>query len=63
MSSYWKGDDCIVITNDPYHKRKGLYVGNKYVIQRIATVGSDKYADDFEKFFEKFLGIAEEVTE
>lgn len=59
MSSYWKGDECICITCDPYHKKKGLYVGNKYCIQRIATFTNDETADYFDEYFAKFLGIEE----
>ena len=57
--TYWKGDDCISITTDPDHKRKGLYVGNRYCIQRVATFASDDFADGFDKYFAAFLGLAE----
>lgn len=57
--TYWKGDDCISITTDPCHKRKGLYVGNRYCIQRVATFASDEIADGFDKYFAAFLGLAE----
>lgn len=56
---YWKGDVCISITDDPYHKKKGLFIGNKYCIQRIATFSNDEDAEYFEKFFELFLGLRE----
>lgn len=59
MASYWKGDECIAITTDPCHKTKGLYVGNKYCITRLATFTNNKDAEDFEKFFEWFLGLRE----
>ena len=57
--TYFKGDDCIAIMNDPYHKKKGLYVGNMYCIQRIATFRNDSDAEAFEKFFAWFLGLRE----
>ena len=63
MSSYWKGDECIAITDDPYHKRKGLYIGNKYCIQRLATFRNNEDAEAFEKFFEWFLGLKERKDE
>lgn len=57
--TYWKDDDCIAITKDPLHKRKGLYIGNRYCIQRVATFSSDEFADGFDKYFAAFLGLAE----
>lgn len=57
--TYWKGDRCIAITNDPYHKRKGLYVGKGNVLYRIATFNSDEDARKFDavltEFFEPLL--------
>ena len=55
--TYWKGDDCIAITTDPCHKRKGLYIGNKYCIQRVATFSSNEMADAFDKDLCEFLGL------
>lgn len=63
MASYWKGDECISITNDPYHKKKGLYVGNKYYITRLATFTNNEDAEAFEKFLEWFLGLREKEDE
>ena len=59
MATYFKGDVCIAITVDPCHKRKGLYIGNRYCIQRVATFSSDDVADAFDKFFCKFIGAKE----
>ena len=55
--TYWRGDDCIAITTDPCHKRKGLYIGNKYCIQRVATFSSDEVAEQFDRYLCEFLGI------
>lgn len=55
--TYWKGNDCIAIMTDPNHKRKGLFVGNRYCIQRVATFVSDDYADEFDKYLCGFLGL------
>ena len=61
--TYWKGDVCISITNDNCHKKKGLYIGNRYCIQRIATFRNDEDAEYFEKFFESFLGLREGIDD
>ena len=63
MASYWKGDKCIAITDDPYHKKKGLYVGNKYCITRLATFTNNDNAESFDKFLEWFLGFREQEDE
>ena len=54
---YWKGNECIGISSDPCHKRKGLYVGNRYCIQRVATFANDEFAEDFDMFLCRFLGL------
>ena len=59
MSTYWRGDVCVAITKDPAHKRKGLYIGNKYCIERLATFSNDEAAEQFERFMNKFLGVGE----
>lgn len=56
---FWNGDECIAITDDPYHKKKGLYVGNKYRIRRMATFTNNEDAEIFEKFFTWFLGLSD----
>lgn len=53
--TYWKGDECISITNDPYHKRKGLYVGNRFVIHRIATFNTNEDAEEFDNMLGEFF--------
>lgn len=56
---YRKGDKSIAIMNDPYHKRKGLYIGKGNVFCRIATFNSDEDARKFDavltEFFEPLL--------
>lgn len=54
---FWKGDTCMTVTTDPCHKRKGLYIGNKYCIQRVATFADDQTAEYFDKFMCDFLGF------
>lgn len=65
--TYWMGDKCITITKDPFHKRKGLYVGNRYMIQRLATFNSDEDAEEFDavltEFFEPLLRQQKEVKQ
>ena len=55
--TYWKGDECISITSDPNHKRKGLFAGNRYYIQRVATFSNNEVADAFDKYLCEFLGL------
>ena len=60
MAMYIKGDACIGITSDPCHKRKGLYIGNLYCIQRVATFRNDADAELFDKLLGEFIGVLEE---
>jgi hypothetical protein len=57
MATYRKGDSVISIGNDLCHKTKGLYIGNQYVIQRVATFHADGDAEAFERFFCEFCGV------
>ena len=59
MAMYFKGDACIGITSDPCHKRKGLYIGNLYCIQRIATFRNDADAEAFDRLLGVFFGVVE----
>lgn len=57
MITYKKGGQSIAIGTDPYHKRKGLYIGNDYAIQRIATFNNDDDAKAFDTILMQFLGL------
>ena len=59
MSTYTKGDATIAIGSDPHHKRKSLYIGNKYCIHRVASFSNDEAAEGFEEIFEWFCGLKE----
>ena len=53
--TYWKDDKCIAVTTDPCHKTKGLYIGNRYVIQRVASFRNEEDAKAFENMLHEFL--------
>jgi len=57
--TYKKGDMVLVITEDGYHKKRGLFIGNKYVIERVATFSNNQCADQFEEFLCRFLDVKE----
>ena len=54
---YRKDKSVIGIGNLPNCKRKCLYVGNEYCIEKVASFSSDEQANVFERYLEYFLGL------
>ena len=57
---YRKGERVIGVGNLPNCKRKCLYVGSKYCIEKVASFSSDEQADKFEDYLCYFLGLNNE---
>lgn len=54
---YRKDKSVIGIGNLPNCKRKCLYVGNEYCIEKVASFSNDEQANVFERYLEYFLGL------
>ena len=60
---YRKDKSVIGIGNLPKCKRKCLYVGTEYCIEKVATFSSDEQAEIFEEYLEYFLGLSNKKGE
>ena len=57
---YRKDKSVIGIGKLPNCKRKCLYVGTEYCIEKVATFSNDEQAEIFEQYLEYFLGMRKE---
>lgn len=55
---YRKGNQCIGIGSLPNSKRKALWIGSDYCIRKVGSFSNDEAAEDFERYLEDFLGVA-----
>ena len=59
MNGIRRGDEVIYITHLQGYKKPVLMIGNKSVIQKIASFDSDEYAEGFSKMLNQWFGIEE----
>ena len=60
MGGIQKGDEQIFITHLPTCKKPVLAIGNKCVMQKIASFDSEEYAEGFYKMLCKWFGLEQE---
>ena len=60
MNGYQRGDEHIYVTHFPGLKKPVLAVGNKYVMQKIASFDSEECAEGFNKMLNKWFGFDSE---
>ena len=61
LHGFRRGDEAIHITNLRGYKRPVLIIGNKNVMRKIASFGSEEYAEVFVKMLEKWFGMEGDI--
>ena len=63
LHGFRRGEETIYITHFPNYKKPVLAIGNRYVIQKIASFDSEETALGFCKMLEKWLLAESEVSD
>lgn len=59
MNGIRRGNEVIYITHLQGYKKPVLMIGNKSVIQKIASFDSDEFAEEFSKMLNRWFEIDE----
>lgn len=57
MNGILRGDEVIYITHLQGYKKPVLTIGNRCVIQKIASFDSEEYAESFCEILNRWLGL------
>ena len=60
MNSFSRGDEHIYITHLPGLKKPVLAIGNKCVVQKIASFDSEEYAEGFCEMLKHWFGLEQQ---
>lgn len=60
MNGIRRGDEVIYITHLQGYKKPVLMIGNRNVVQKIASFDSDEYAEGFSKMLNRWCEIEKE---
>lgn len=57
MNTYRRGGEVFGVTKLPRYKKPVLYVGNGYVIRKIASFDSEENAEEFCEMLNRWFGF------